>query len=89
MRTDEVKALRLRRTQLQAEIARIDALLDGATPMPKRHSETANRRGGDPANREQFYRDAENDFRNCDSNGNYCAHDPGDEDPKAWNNEEA
>jgi len=80
MRTDEVKALRIRRTQLQAELARINALLDDSPPMPKPHRDAANVRA-------QFYRDVENDFRNCDSNGNYCAHDPGDEDPKAWNNE--
>lgn len=83
MRSDEAKALRLRRTQLQAELARINVLLEtfDVPLMPKPHREVANKR-------QQFYRDAENDFRNCDSNGNYCAHDPGDEDPKAWNNEE-
>lgn len=76
MNIDELKALRLRRSQLQAELGRIEALLNpGSTIRPN------------PANRAQFYKDAENDFRNCDSNGNYCAHDPGDEDPKAWKNE--
>ncbi len=65
MNTDEFKALRLRRSQLYAEIARIDVLLDteyegeGAARTPKLST------------REAFYRDAENDFRNVDSNGNY------------------
>ncbi len=106
MRIDELKALRLRRSQLQAELARIEVLIGSievgeeypdtrpideeepahpVPPKPKPHRDVANRRA---SNREKFYRDAENDFRNCDSNGNYCAHDPGDEDPKAWNNEE-
>lgn len=89
MRSDEEKALRLRHTQLSAELARIEALLEDATPpMPRRHTKGANQRGGYPANeadyiknwvpksakgtnREQFYKDAENDFRNTDSNGNY------------------
>ena len=57
MNTDEFKALRLRRTQLKAEIARIDALLnteydgEGDVRIPK------------PSTRAQFYLDAENDFR--------------------------
>lgn len=56
MRIDEEKALRLRRTQLQAELARINMLLGDA---PKADT------------REQFYRDSENDFRNSGPNGNY------------------
>ena len=56
MRIDEEKALRLRRTQLQAELARINMLLDETPKVDTR---------------EQFYRDAENDFRNSGSNGNY------------------
>ena len=56
MRLDEEKALRLRRTQLQAELARINVLLDDAPKVDTR---------------EQFYRDAENDFRNAGPNGNY------------------
>ena len=56
MRSDEEKALRLRRTQLQAELARINMLLDETPKVDTR---------------EQFYRDAENDFRNSGSNGNY------------------
>jgi len=89
MRMDEEKALRLRHTQLSAELARIEAMLgDMAPPMARRHTEVANQRGGYPASeadyiknwvpksakgtsREQFYKDAENDFRNTDSNGNY------------------
>jgi len=57
MNTDEFKALRLRRTQLKAELARIDALLnteydgEGDARIPK------------PSTRAQFYHDAENDFR--------------------------
>ena len=77
MNIDELKALRVRRSHLQAELGRIEALIN---PGPTIRT--------NPDRREQFYKDAENDFRNCDSNGNYCAHDPGDEDPKAWNNEE-
>ena len=62
MTNDEFKGLRLRRSQLQAELARINVLLDDVTtPKPR----------GYPSNREAFYRDAENDFRNTDSNGNY------------------
>lgn len=64
MRSDEFKALRLRRTQLQAELARINVLIDSEVPPKPKLS-------GYPANREQFYKDAENDFRNTDSNGNY------------------
>ncbi len=60
MNTDEFKALRLRRSQLYTEIARIDALLDtdydaeSDIRMPR-----------------ASVRDVENDFRNVDSNGNY------------------
>ena len=64
MRSDEAKALRLRRTQLQAELARIDALLDDDKPDRPTLK-------GYPASREQFYKDAENDFRNAGPNGNY------------------
>ena len=76
MTSDELKGLRLRRTQLTAELHRIELILN----PPERRSK--------PMLREQFYRDAENDFKDCDSNGNYGAHDPGDEDPKAWDDEE-
>lgn len=75
MNIDEEKALRLRRTQLQAELARINVLLEPNRPDPfgypaDKYSKWAPKsaRG---TNREQFYRDAENDFRNTDSNGNY------------------
>lgn len=101
MDIDEEKGLRLRKSQLEAELNRINQLLhDQAVVdfeaeraerdlpiMPKPHREVANRRNplGYPANkyskwapksakgtdREQFYKDAENDFRNSDSNGNY------------------
>lgn len=60
MNPDEWKGLRLRRTQLRAELARIEALLGNEEP-PSRITDS----------REDFYRDAENDFRNADSNGNY------------------
>lgn len=60
MNPDEWKGLRLRRTQLRAELARIEALLGNEEP-PSRIIDS----------REDFYRDAENDFRNADSNGNY------------------
>lgn len=70
--TDELKALRLRRTQLTAELARIDSILDEAmgeayTGRPLNYNDQPTKL----STREQFYRDAENDFRNTDSNGNY------------------
>lgn len=74
MTSDELKGLRLRRVMLEAELARINAQIDMFEPtMPKPHREVANRRkpSGYPANREQFYKDAENDFRNTGRNGNY------------------
>jgi len=95
MNIDEYKALRLRRTQLLAELARIDALLGSievgedypntspideeepahpVPPKPKPKYPSPSRiqdRDLPPSPREQFYRDAENDFRNTDSNGNY------------------
>jgi hypothetical protein len=60
MRMDEEKALRLRRTRLMAELSRINILLDDWD---------AN--GTKGTVRDEFYKDAENDFRNSDSNGNY------------------
>jgi hypothetical protein len=78
---DEEKALRLRRNQLEAELARINALLDGdAPPQPKPGGYPASEadfvknwvpKSAQGTSREQFYKDAENDFRNVDSNGNY------------------
>ena len=59
MRYEEIKGLRLRRTQVMAELARIDILLDDWDEL------------GSKSTRDQFYADAENDFRNTDSNGNY------------------
>jgi len=72
MTSDELKGLRLRRNVLIAELTRIEELLitegafEGKTykniqPLNQRKLST----------REQFYRDAENDFRNAGSNGNY------------------
>lgn len=67
MRTDEEKALRLRRAELQAELARIEVLLSQYPPLTR-----PNPIGDDFRKaRQDFYRDAENDFRNCDTNGNY------------------
>lgn len=67
MRSDEEKALRLRRAQLQAELARIEVLLSQYPPNTR-----PNPIGDDFRKaRQDFYRDAENDFRNTDSNGNY------------------
>jgi hypothetical protein len=84
MQSDEEKALRLRRTKLQAELARINVLLEDAIPpMPRQHSEIANRRGGYPLNEEDFRKNYNNqpprvrdlfkggEYRNTDSNGNY------------------
>ena len=79
MNIDEYKALRLRRTQLQAEIASINARLDaydygGAL---KDDEETWMPRGAKGTPREEFYKQAERDsvntgtYRNTDSNGNY------------------
>lgn len=93
MRSDEEKALRLRRSQLQAELARIEVVLATARPVTRINDLPEPLRKDPIADdwakvRKDFYRDAENDFKNCDSNGNYCTHDPGDEDPKAWTDEE-
>jgi hypothetical protein len=80
MNTDEYKALRLRQTQLRAELARIDVLLEDAMKQayngrPTQYNDQPRR--PEPIKddwgtvRKDFYRDAENDFRNADSNGNY------------------
>ena len=64
MTSDELKGLRLRKTMLEAELSRINKQLEtedafeGKTVRPL-------------STREQFYRDAENDFRNTGANGNY------------------
>ena len=68
MNTDEFKALRLRRTQLIGELARIDSILDEAmgetyTGPPTKYDAEGNPRIPRPSTRAQFYRDAENDFR--------------------------
>ncbi len=68
MRIDEEKALRLRRSQLVAEIAAIDARLPSSEPGFVKNWAPKSAKGTE---REQFYKDAENDFRNTDSNGNY------------------
>mgnify|MGYP003636190811 CR=1 FL=1 len=57
--SDESKALRLRKSALEAELERINELL-GSIPAVSQLSA-----------RDKFYRDAENDFKNTDSNGNY------------------
>jgi len=113
MNIDEYKALRLRRSQLKAEIASINVRLDAydfgdpldtvevgedypdtrpmdeeelahpvpPKPKPKFRGPDRDTRREDRdfwaprtargTSREQFYKDAENDFRNTDSNGNY------------------
>ncbi len=115
MNIDEEKALRLRKSMLEAELKRIDTLLDVRKPIsrrktwferwkerfrgfrvgedypdtmpideeapahpvkpkPKKKYRSPSRmedREFPPTPREQFYKDAENDFRNVDSNGNY------------------
>ncbi len=104
MNIDEYKALRLRRSQLKAEIASINVRLDAydfgspldtvevgedypdtrpideeelahpVPPKPKPKYRSPSRledRDVPMSPREKFYRDAENDFRNTDSNGNY------------------
>ncbi len=95
MNIDEYKALRLRRSRLLAELARINALIGSievgedypdarpideeepahpVPPKPKPKYRSPSRiqdRDLPPSPREKFYRDAENDFRNTDSNGNY------------------
>lgn len=76
MNSDEYKALRLRRAQLRAELARIDVLISTEPPVT-RTNDTPEPLRKDPIAddwatlRDNFYRDAENDFRNTDSNGNY------------------
>ena len=60
--TDELKALRLRRTQLIAELARIDSILDEAM-------------GEAYTGRPTYYNDqparGSDEYLNTDSNGNY------------------
>ncbi len=79
MNTDEYKALRLRRSKLQAEIASINARLDAydyGTEL-KDSEETWMPLGAKGTPREEFYKQAERDsirsgsYRNTDSNGNY------------------
>ena len=101
MTSDELKALRLRRVMIVSELSRIDTLLSmdeyGLAPAEMITLLAASKITVEPkpSAREEFYREAENDFRDSDSNGNYMArrpptntshHDPGDEDPKAWSN---
>ena len=57
MITDEIKALQLRRAQLQAELSRIDELLATVQPAPRPSSDG--------------FRDVTGGYRNSDSNGNY------------------
>ena len=85
MNIDEEKALRLRKTQLEAELIRINQLLHDQAVVDFEAERARQKPLGYPANkyskwapksargtdREQFYKDAENDFRNVDSNGNY------------------
>jgi hypothetical protein len=76
MTSDEYKALRLRRAQLRAELARVEVLLGTEPPTTRVNDLPEPIRqppiGDDWAKiRKDFYRDAENDFRNTDSNGNY------------------
>jgi hypothetical protein len=65
MRSEEIKGLRLRRTLVMAELDRINTLLDDWDEL------------GSKSLRDQFYVDAENDFRNTDSNGNYLTPEEG------------
>lgn len=86
MRIDEYKALRLRRSQLQAEIASINARLDAYDfggplddPPPRQDpiKDDWVPRSAKGTVREEFYKQAERDsvrsgsYRNTDSNGNY------------------
>lgn len=71
MNIDEEKALRLRKAQLEAELNRIQQLLQDKALVVEAERTTWVPRTARGTNREQFYRDAENDFRNTDSNGNY------------------
>ena len=79
MNIDEYKALRLRRTQLQAEIASINVRLDSYDYGTKLDDdeETWMPLGAKGTPREEFYKQAERDsvnsgaYRNTDTNGNY------------------
>ena len=79
MNIDEYKALRLRRTQLQAEIANINARLDAYDygGELKDDEETWVPQSAKGTTREEFYKQAERDsvntgtYRNIDTNGNY------------------
>lgn len=75
MNSDEVKGLRLQRTRVIAELARINNLLndwDLNNPQGTKGWVPKTAQGTD---REKFYRDAENDFHNTDSNGNFVSPD--------------
>jgi hypothetical protein len=75
MDIDEEKGLRLRKTKLEAELNRINQLLHDQAVVDF-EAERATLQNWVPksakgTDRAQFYKDAENDFRNADSNGNY------------------
>ena len=75
MDIDEEKGLRLRKSQLEAELNRINQLLhDQAVVDFEAQRATMQNwvpKSAKGTERERFYKDAENDFRNVDSNGNY------------------
>lgn len=79
MTVDEYKALRLRRSLLQAEIISINQKLDAYDygTNVKNNEETWMPLGVKGTPREEFYKQAERDsvntgaYRNADSNGNY------------------
>ena len=82
MNIDEYKALRLRRTLLQAEIRNINQKLDaydfgGPIDTVDAEEETWMPLGAKGTPREEFYKQAERDsinsgaYRNTDTNGNY------------------
>ena len=64
MTSDELKGLRLRRAMLVAELERIDNVLNTEDAFEGKKVKPL-------SVREQFYKDAENDFRNSGANGNY------------------
>lgn len=76
MNTDEYKALRLRRTQLKAEIDSINERLD-AYDFGDKVEEGWMPLGAKNTPREEFYKKLDRDriysgdYRNADTNGNY------------------
>jgi hypothetical protein len=77
MTNDEIKGLRLRRTQVMSELTRINNILDDWDDNGSKSTKGWVPKTARGTDRESFYEQAERDsvnsgqFRNTDSNGNY------------------